>query len=324
VRYRRLVRASGSMVRCMPVVRLFTDIWFPTPLARALRAILDKKSHRGLVAGADGAHLLASGHRRIDAALLCAALPSGRPAVRGRLAVVLQQFIDSVDRRVIESYEDERTFARLLHRPQVRRALRWACWAAAALLVLAAVDTAVFQTSPDSKPGSGTAGSGGPDAKSSRQQRVQQALSQTEAPRQPPVPGSTMALPEPAPPAAGAVPCRPYLMPEPDYVQVYRIHDMGEGCGIGDCIFTDEKGLATTIRSVATVNTRYFIMRRTAAGWSRIITVRMCTRGRAGFVAGEFYEAAGYTGLGGRVTAATGDMLGFNWFGLNRYKNEHQ
>jgi hypothetical protein len=323
-RYRRLVRASGGFFRSIPILRLFTDILFPTPAAQALRSILDKKQHQTMLAGIAGAYLTSISHKRIDIHFLKSNLPARALGSSAKLSAILQTIIDAIDNRPVDRYEEEKTSLHILRKPGVRRGLWYAAWAIVILILVTVFDSQLFGprmlqnqkktavTSPDNH---------APKPVTGKQNQIRQLLSDKQKPIGP-IQGEETEPPF-LPPADNAIPCRPYLSPVPGYIKVYRIRDWQPGCGIGDLIFIDENGQTTAIRNITNAYTRFYILQQHDGAWDRILSIRLCLRGREGFVKGAFYEAVGASGFGKQVVASDSDLFAFNSATLARYKNDH-
>jgi hypothetical protein len=315
--YRRLVRSSGGVVRTLPGIRLIADIAFPTRAARALRSVLDRRRHHDAVT--------TGGHRPVNTALLRSVLPKRCLTKTNRLAAALQKMIDGFDGRIVETADEERSLPHLLAIPEVRRSLRYTLWGLAGAALLLAIDRSQVENlaavnTPD------TASVAAPQNAVNRKARPvsSQLLGVPPKPAERAAETRPIAVVvPPRVPSHESGPCRPYLTAEEGYPNLYQILDMTAECDVGDLIFTDSHGQTTTLRSATDGFAKYFVLHRLPNGWSRIVPIRLCMRDHGSYAKGVFYEAVGYADLGERTVLADGDLLAFNWFSLNRYKNEH-
>jgi hypothetical protein len=221
--------------------------------------------------------------------------------------------IDAIDERQIERIEEEKSVARMLAAPEVRRSMRYAAWGLIGMVLLLATDINLDLSREASRAAADS-------AVNKRAQTVQQRMLGMTAPQ--PAAGENRSIAV-EPVRREKEPCRPYLAAEADYVNVFRVFDLKQGCEVGDLIFADDRGQTHILRDASDVFSKYFVMHRTPEGWSKIITIRICTHDRAALVKGVFYEAVGLLEMGEKIVLSNGDMLAFNAASLNRYKNEH-
>jgi hypothetical protein len=93
-RFRNLNRATGSIVRSIPFLRKFLNIWFPTKTAWALRIILDYRTNESIFGPAGKFNKSLKVKRNADCSFLAYALPKKALSGKSRLARMIQEIID--------------------------------------------------------------------------------------------------------------------------------------------------------------------------------------------------------------------------------------
>ncbi|MBD3241756.1 MAG: hypothetical protein GF331_14295 [Chitinivibrionales bacterium] len=274
VRFRRLTRASGSLVRSLPGIRRVADIWFPTETALMLRSILDRQYNEKLLGADSSLNRQAEVKRNANCAYIRAALPAQPLPRRCRIARVVQQVIEEA--QDIPQYPDEdevarRGFELRLEKPYL---IRYAV-TAIALLLLCVGSTRHDFTAPSAQARSVTA-----DEQPTEVTRTRG--------------------------------CEAHLTTNRKIPGVYRVTDMRHRCRTADILVPQSDSIGTYPASLGETYTRLYVTKRGTLGtFSDIITVRQCPSESRGCEPGEFYRIVGLGGLGKRIELDEGDVVSF-------------
>jgi hypothetical protein len=357
VEFRKLVRASGSPLRCIPYVRPFLDIWFPTRAARVLRTLLDydvnervcgKYSRMSAVKGARG-------RTNAELGYLCWGLKAGKGGGRTKIEKTIEALaasvtveIDEVGRAGAGRWRKAFSLLSLRHS---RFALAVSVTAAAAALFIgAAVWTAVAlirerepaQQAPDDIAQVSTALSrGSPRAPSSSRRRAARAGKSARSVSREVKRGAVRSAPAkgPSSPAAetgasdrpqappredtsGAAEPVSMLGPVENSRRVYRLTGIEGEVNLAEVLCADKTGAIVPLRDRADRFTKFFICRSGQEGFGRIRPVRLCQSSEGECEPGKFYEAVGYSGTGEPASVKNGDLFAYGYFDLYYYKRK--
>lgn len=278
--FRKLTRATGSVIRSIPVLRNVLDIWLPTETALVLRSILDDYTNTRVFGMQSRLNRLAITKRNANCAYLRAALPASLPRRRSRVAQFVQEVIDSVQERPVLHDEDEVVAFRFGHRFDRPYLIRYAL--AAVVLLLVCAGSSRHQAVPARLRGDqGYADSAGV------------GMSRTRG-------------------------CDAHLVENRRFPGVYRITDMRRRCLPRDIVVPPDS--ATVLpQTLGEAFARLYVSPRSPRGYGELIEARQCPSELRGCEPQQFYRIVGLGGLGERVDLSEGDIVGFEREAVEAY-----
>jgi hypothetical protein len=282
--FRKLNRASGSVLRSIPYLRRLADMWAPTGVATVLRCILDGTTNDKFFGPRSSLNRSATRPKNVDCTYLRLALPRSPLRPGSRPARLIQDVIDRAAQRPTEIIDEDFTTAWLSRRPRMRAVGRWALTAALLLLVYLFTNTHYRASVSRQPPGQNAAAT--------------QQLS----------PAHSTQPPATSPPNT----CRARIVPVTGVENAYRVTDLTDRCAFGDIRFRNPHGGFQTLRSLAGSRTRFYVRKDTREGYGAITAVRLCLE-RDGICEWErFYEVGAQGGFGDPVSVVDGDLFAFS------------
>lgn len=275
VRFRKLTRASGSLLRSIPGIRRIADIWLPTETALMLRSILDQHYNTKLFGPDSPLNRGAAAKRNANCAYMRAALPAQPLSRKSRLVQVVQDVIEQAQE--LPQYPDEddtgrRSFELRLEKPYL---IRYAITAVTLFLLC------IGSTNHDIVSSSAQAGV------------VSEADAEKTEPRR----------------TKG---CEAHLTTNRKIPGVFRVTDMRRRCRTADILGPLPDSTAAYPASLGETYARLYVTKRGTLGtFGEIMAVRQCPSESRGCEPGEFYRIVGLGGLGKRIELDEGDVVSF-------------
>ncbi len=279
VRFRKLTRASGALLRSIPGIRLVTDIWFPTEAALMVRSILDRHSNTKLFGAASPLNRRAAVKRNANCAYMRAALPAQPLSRTSRIVRFVQDVIEQAQELPQYPDEDEaahRGFELRLEKPYL---IRYAA-TAVVLLLLCVGSTNHDLAATTARPGAAAA----------TEQREGAPAGETQRTKG----------------------CEAHLTGNRKIPGVFRVTDMRRRCRTADVLGPQSDSTARYPSSLGEAYTRLYVTKRGPLGtFGEIMAVRQCPSESRGCEPGEFYRIVGLGGLGKRIELDEGDVVSF-------------
>ena len=332
--YRRLLcRCSGSFLRSLPMVGPILNVWFPSRMAQTLLAVLDAET---------GTRVFSKARRHnkgcAGATLNWLRAPLGHATVRrgSRLARAIQAVIDHHTGRSLQTFDHE-DLSRSAYRVSLVSSLSHQLVTVLFLVVVMLTTTnhslesrqpaGVHHTTTapqtlEMVPQQAPAAAPAPLQKTTPPASTKETPPATDTLTAPVTPSTTSTVPDDTrnPRTLGS--CNPQLFPLKGEARVYRIESENEHCDFASLELTGERSAEKSIGALIGDHGTIFVMQRIATGYGTVRAARKALRTRDGYIAGRFYEAIGYRGLGERIVVAEGDLVSLNAFALWRIRRQ--
>jgi hypothetical protein len=352
--YRRLVRATGPWYRSIPGIRVPADILFPTRTARMMRAVLDKRYFERRFGAFDRQQFNSrEGKWGKACRFLRAVMAHGGRRITKKIAAVIADMTAQSHQNAPDFFDDENGKTPL-HRQWIGKRTILGAGIAAAIIVAASIIgyaarqgwikefilsrteqraanremngqmeldprwEQAYGEKPQQSSDNPAAPGTHPENDTRHDNKRKAARSVKTAPT-----AETAADPEKENKSVSRTkPCSAYLTPLDISPKVYEIVEYTPSCSFGDIRFDEPGKKGSTLRGMAGRYTKFFICKKTKWGYGGIKGVRICTDAHTRCTTGEFYEAVGYSNIGKKITAHSGDLVAFNWFDLNTFKKK--
>lgn len=279
--FRKLNRASGSVLRSLPYLRRLADMWAPTGIATVLRSILDSQANQKFFGPGSPMNRSTTRPKNVDCTYLRLALPRSPLRPESQPARLIQEVLDRAAQRPKEILDEDFATVWLARRPHL---LAWGRYGLiGAMLVLVCLATNTHYR-----------------AWASQREIVKGVVREKDEP-------DTEQDQRPHEPA-----CSAELVPVEEAKQAYRIEGLTNDCSFGDIRFRSPEGTLHTLRSLAGNSTRFYLRKDTREGYGKIIAVRLCLERDETCEWERFYEAGATGGFGKQVSVANGDLVAFS------------